>query len=771
MTRRRIRLFVRSMRILLHILILFGTASAELVPLNKIEATDNGRFTIQVPSDPVMTYRLWRSADLEGKGEVVAVVAGNGKTLSMRDPAPMTSKGFYRIDATPLWSPVDTDGDTIPDPFELLYFGNQNPLNPAIQVPADDGTTAIPDRATFDRMARGFPVAGAPGALQVKFLIRNIDTASPTLHFLNTKKHESHFFFAREVLDYRPDITNYNSALRLFNSQTYWTNTNRKNIAGSILAHDAVINPDGTPGVYVVEFWPTDPVADEFVTLAYNMVSRATPFINTRILYHPAGETQQALLRASGNTLRDAGVATIDSAALFGDIAFTALNSGTGIGRLRVIGPGETATARDIAIFRTIPNSLGRTGGIITDTPQNPLSHINIRARQDGVPNSFIRGAATRDDVVALLGTTVRYEVIPNGFTLTPATEAEADAFLETLRPSSPQSPTRDLTIREIAPLDTLRHRDANAYGSKAANVAELGRMLPSGIAPEGFAVPFALYHDFLRHNGLDSLIPRILAEPTFQSDAEFRVQRLADIRKAIKRGNTPPEILQALGALQSSFPQNTPIRCRSSANIEDLEGFNGAGLFDSFTHHSDEGHLIKSIKQVWASTWTDRAFAERDFSRIPHLEASMGVLCHPAYKNEQANGVAVTRNLFNPDPGWVGYYINAQVGESLVTNPEPDALPEEFLISQIGQYDFATNSYPYEIQYARFSNLLAEGETVLSRAQAIDLSEQLAIIQRNFRKIYDPNRENAEFAMEVEFKITREGSLAIKQARPYADR
>ena len=316
--------------------------------------------------------------------------------------------------------------------------------------------------------------------------------------------------------------------------------------------------------------------------------------------------------------------------------------------------------------------------------------------------------------------------------------------------------------------LDSLRHSDADAYGSKAANVAELGHILPSGIAPEGFAVPFALYDEFLRHNGFDTFIPQILAEQAFQSDAEYRERRLGDIREAITRGSTPPDILEAVGNLQNSFPEDTPIRCRSSANIEDLEGFNGAGLFDSFTHNSDEGHLIKSIKQVWASTWTERAFAERDFSRIPHLDASMGVLCHPAYKDERANGVAVTRNLFNPNPFWVGYYINAQIGESLVTNPDPDALPEEFLISKIGQRDPFTGEYPYEIQYARFSNLVGEGETVLSREQAIELSEQLEIIQDKFGKIYNTNPN--DFAMEVEFKITNDGSLAIKQARPYVD-
>ena len=125
----------------------------------------------------------------------------------------------------------------------------------------------------------------------------------------------------------------------------------------------------------------------------------------------------------------------------------------------------------------------------------------------------------------------------------------------------------------------------------------------------------------------------------------------------------------QTISELQATLPARaSAIRCRSSTNNEDLEGFNGAGLYDSYTHRPDEGDLSKTVKQVWASLWNLRAFDEREFHRIDHLAAAMGVLVHPNFDDEVANGVAVTKNPF--DPNWPGFYVNVQVGECSSRTP-----------------------------------------------------------------------------------------------------
>ena len=100
-------------------------------------------------------------------------------------------------------------------------------------------------------------------------------------------------------------------------------------------------------------------------------------------------------------------------------------------------------------------------------------------------------------------------------------------------------------------------------------------------------------------------------------------------------------------------------------------------------------------------------------------------------------------------------------VGENLVTNPEPGSIPENYIIANLG---FGSE---YEIQYIRHSNLVPEGETVLSREQALELKDYMNIIHNHFKSLYGGN---SSFAMEIEFKVTAAGVFAIKQARPWVD-
>jgi hypothetical protein len=262
-----------------------------------------------------------------------------------------------------------------------------------------------------------------------------------------------------------------------------------------------------------------------------------------------------------------------------------------------------------------------------------------------------------------------------------------------------------------------------------------------------------------MKANGLYDIVHTMLADPFFATNAAYRDEYLAAVRLRIREGTPPAWMLDAITTLQGSFSATTPIRCRSSTNNEDLEGFSGAGLYDSFTHRPTEGHLIETVKQVWASLWNLRAFDERDFYRVDHFAAAMGVLVHPNQDGEKANGVGVTKNII--DPSWTGYYVNAQVGENLVTNPGPNDIPEEFLIADL------EGDTRYTIQYVTHSNLIPEGQTVITAAQAELLADQMSLIRSHFRPLYGGG---SDFAMEIEWKITSAGKLQIKQARPWVE-
>ena len=374
-----------------------------------------------------------------------------------------------------------------------------------------------------------------------------------------------------------------------------------------------------------------------------------------------------------------------------------------------------------------------------------------------------------------------------SGWSLRAASPEEVDAHYAALRPAEAQVLQRDMSVTSITPLSDIGFEDWDAFGVKAANVAELAKLgFADGTVPDGFAIPFHFYDRFMNEavlgeesvfgrgsapneekitlpagTTLSEVVTEILAHPEFQADFDIQDEMLDDLRDAIEDAETPQWIIDAIVAMNtefdSKFPGGQNRRYRSSTNNEDLPGFNGAGLYDSKSQKAseDEEDLAKSLKEVYASLWNLRAFVERDFHRIDHRSAAMGILVHPSYQNELANGVAVS---FDPIRGYDGYYyLNTQLGEDLVTNPEAYSEPEEILLHPSGnQYEILATS-----------NQVEPGELLLDDAQLLQLGGHLEVIHDHFKALYDP-APGEPFAIEIEFKITSSGILAIKQARPW---
>ena len=150
-------------------------------------------------------------------------------------------------------------------------------------------------------------------------------------------------------------------------------------------------------------------------------------------------------------------------------------------------------------------------------------------------------------------------------------------------------------------------------FGAKCTNVATMRTSfgLPSGTIPDGFGIPFYYYDEFMQFNNFYQEAQVMIDNPAFQNDINFRIQRLSDFREDIRNAPMPQWMMDNLESMHEDFPPGTAVRCRSSTNNEDLPGFSGAGLYTSKTQHLDEGHISKSIKQVYASMWNFRAYEE----------------------------------------------------------------------------------------------------------------------------------------------------------------
>ena len=742
-----------------------GHAQENTAPVSFAVGAD-GRARIEVPSATDLYHVLYYRSDPDDAAteSATAIYMGAAGSVVLTDSLRLAA-GAYRVATFRKDAPADTDGDGTDDLTELARTDKKAraPLNrssPNASRP-NDGAVAIPDLATFQSLSyKGIRRPGEPIYADVENLnivFYDPSEGAPGVYFAN----QNVVFTHRQLIA--------------------WAGLDKGTGArvAQMAFYPYLVAPSGAVGTFV---WGNDhysnfeQVAGHHKRLAANM-----PFLRNNLVFTPQYHGRTLTQQIERKYLKEKAkydasrVPVILYKDLFANSVFMAVNPAVGYGLLRVLGPGERPTFREIPILRTLPNDLPAFAGAISLLPQTALSHVNLRAVQDGVPNAWIANALEDETISALIGWYVRFEVregrdlewsgdsdtgddrLRASYEIREATAAEVTAHHAARRPAAAQTPTRDLTETAYKDLDDIAFADSDAFGVKAANVAAMRDFgFADGTVPDGYALPFYFYDEFMKHNGFYDDVDTLLADTDFQADIGERETELKKLRRRIENGAVPAWMTTKLGELQAEFAAGTSIRCRSSTNNEDLPNFSGAGLYDSYTHHPTEGHLSKSIKQVFASLWNLRAFEERDFYRIDHKAAAMGVLLHPNYSEEKANGVAVSDDPFYGTTN--RFYVNAQVGEDLVTNPSPASAPEELLLGTGEEFTTTT---------LRRSNRVGEDERVLSDTHITALPAALRTIHSRFCTLYEV-AEDEEFAMEIEFKVTAAGTFAVKQARPW---
>ena len=674
---------------------------------------------------------------------------------------------------------------------------------PAFEV-TDDYATGFgaEDGGLFDAMSVSADTELGRARL-VKFYLEDVQ-GDPKVYFQNTPLHPLHYDFAREVLG----VTGTNTDFWL---DTY-QGTDRTAMAGTLVVYDDVVAASASVGGDVqapvaITFFPADDLTPAQARLAHELLEERLGFAPlvggdpNRVVYLPAGSDQEDQLAAERDLFDHRGSAWMLHHELWGNTTLQFLNDGEAYGTLRRMTPTELAATvvsyTDVLLLTTLPNDLPIVGGTITEEFQTPLAHVNLAARARGTPNLAWLDAAADPNVQSLLGHLVHFKVADDDFVLEAATVEQAEAFWAS-RTVVPVALTADLTADGLYDFAELGFADSTRVGTKAANLAELHSVLGDG-SPDGFAVPFAWYDRTLRESlmsapacglartacvtdgraqavcddaadiclayadpeSLRGYSDRLLDDDRFKSDSTLREALLAGLRELIRGCTLPADLATALDArVTTKFGASASVRMRSSTNAEDLENFSGAGLYDSYTATDavdDLPHL--EIRKVWASVWNWAAFEERSWWGIDQRSVYMGVAVHRSFGDEAANGVLITQNI--ADPSVAGMYVNVQLGEALVTNPEAGALPEIFSV--------VPSTSPGQVQVVRLSySSLSPSAPILSEVEIKTLYDAAVLTQNHFAPLYGESPES--MALDLEFKVSPgDRAVTIKQVRPFA--
>lgn len=563
--------------------------------------------------------------------------------------------------------------------------------------------------------------------------------ASDEIYYTNSSRFNIHYFFVKDILGYPKSHAT-------FNLEQYSHNPNRKYIL-------ATLNLFKSSGIFTLDFWAGDELSCQEIENVYKKIA-STSFFGNKLRFYANSQKWE----------KCTSVPLITAAELYKNQNYQALNFSESYGYLKKFTlenlKTEYAGRRDILLLNGVPNDISAVAGIITTEFQTFLSHINVLSHNRGTPNMALRDGWINEQLNRLVGKLVYLRVDPDTFVIREASIAEATTYWSIKEPSTTIKLEHDTIAQGLVDLSLSDFRSVKLIGGKAANFSELLKIRVNGTTPvpvpEGsFAIPFYYYWNHMRLHSLDDTLSKMLNEPSFKTNFNYRKQRLEQLQALIVSMPIDSELLSLVGSKISSLGSFTTYRFRSSTNSEDIKGFNGAGLYDSYTGKTGdiEKSVEKAIKLVWASLWNFGAFEERDYFKIDQHSVAMAVLVHRSFPNEAANGVVITKNLYNSyNPGFV---INAQIGEISVTNPVGGYLPDQLIYYQ----------FQNTIEYINKSSVPGmEGKTVLSESEIHKLAEMCMAIHNHYCKLYQEC-----LPVDIEFKfdwVDGERRIYIKQAR-----
>ena len=620
----------------------------------------------------------------------------------------------------------------------------------APRVAAPASLAALRSRGDFDSLARVYD-PGTP--MQLAHVLFAVDRQARPVrtYYIDTPRYQLHVRFVRDTglaphAGKREIDRNYLAADRRF---LFGTLSWQQNI-----------------GSFTYEFWEGDQLTPALLRQA-DAEMKASFFAPVKF------KTNSTL---HDRVAKEAGIDFVSQEALIREQPYMPMNLGTATGRVRIVDEASGPNALnvllpdDIAVLRQVPINLPPVAGVLTERPSTALSHVNLLAKGWGIPNAYVRDAATvlREHA----GQWVALKVAASGYQLRRLTPDEVAALPpRKVRsaaigavPGSARAARPDLRETRLLPLASLRARNSAQCGTKAANLgAVLAARIPSTTVPDGFCIPFAHYDRFMRANGLADRIARMQQQPGFASDPQIRQKALALLRDEIVKWPVEPATAAAWRAAWQSQLGGGGVFVRSSSNSEDLPGFSGAGLYSTVPNVKTGDGLELAVKKVWASVFNPEAWEARSAAGFGAESVLMGVFVQTAIDSTNA-GVMITRDPFDAGHPYVTY-ISAKRGIGIRV-VEGQRVAEQVMYSSWSKaiQVLSRSAEDTALQLDKDGGVkevpVEAGRTVLTDELVLRLASVGAAVKRAFGGV----DQDIEWA-------TVGDRIVLLQARPYVER
>jgi len=350
------------------------------------------------------------------------------------------------------------------------------------------------------------------------------------------------------------------------------------------------------------------------------------------------------------------------------------LNPGYALGELVVVDQAHEdveVEADKIYIFQRPPSDLKPIAGIATVSEGNLVSHVQLLARNLGIPNAVLSDENMKQ-LTELAGQKVFYAVSLKGTVIMKheAQMTNEERALFTVKERSEHKVEVQAEVIKLDQLNVLNLKNVRAAdsgkscGPKAANLGQLKAGFPKNVV-DGLVIPFGVFKAHMDQEmpgegqSYWAFLTQIFSKGQQMrgygvSEAEvdaFELRELNVLREAIKK---MPLLPNFLFDIQHNFEVvfgkqmgEVPVFLRSDTNMEDLKDFTGAGLNLTLFNVLDADKILQGIRDVWASPYTERSYKWRQKFLLNPTNVFPSILIISSVDVDYS-GVLITKGITN---------------------------------------------------------------------------------------------------------------------------